>query len=480
MLINDLMEKSQVAFGTSGARGLVTDMTDSICHAYTTGFLQYLEQIGEINRTSETVAIAGDLRPSTKRIMTAVAQAISDKGYKVINCGYIPSPAITLYGLNYNCPSIMITGSHIPDDRNGIKFNKCSGEILKIDEEQIRSQNVEVIENLCPSDLPSEDKTAIQNYVNRYTNIFPNDILEGIRIGIYQHSAVGREVLVHVFQGLGAEVIPLGFSNNFIPVDTEAVREEDHKLAKEWVEEYSLDTIITTDGDSDRPLISDENGIWLRGDILGILAAKFLNAETVITPVSSNTAVEESNLFNKVYRTRIGSPYVIANMIEASLNNDCKVVGYEANGGFLTNSFFELYNKSLPPLPTRDAILPMLSLIILSKEKGISISQEVEKLPKRYTASDRIENFPLQESKKILERYKDINYIEDDFGDIFGDVLSVDDTDGLRVTFANNDVLHLRPSGNAPEFRCYNESDSLVRLSDLQQMSIRRLKELRG
>ena len=94
--------------------------------------------------------------------------------------------------------------------------------------------------------------------------------------------------------------------------------------------------------------------------------------------------------------------------------------------------------------------------------------------------SDRIENFPLQESKKILERYKDINYIEDDFGDIFGDVLSVDDTDGLRVTFANNDVLHLRPSGNAPEFRCYNESDSLVRVSDLQQMSIRRLKELRG
>ena len=51
--ISELMAKSGVAFGTSGARGLATAMTDSVCYAYTKGFLQYLEAIGELRRAGE-------------------------------------------------------------------------------------------------------------------------------------------------------------------------------------------------------------------------------------------------------------------------------------------------------------------------------------------------------------------------------------------------------------------------------------------
>ena len=94
--------------------------------------------------------------------------------------------------------------------------------------------------------------------------MFPSDCLSGLRIGVYQHSAVGREVIVHILKELGAQTITLGFSDNFIPVDTEAIRDEDVDLAKKWSQEYNLDSIVTTDGDSDEPLISDENGHWLR------------------------------------------------------------------------------------------------------------------------------------------------------------------------------------------------------------------------
>ena len=89
-----------------------------------------------------------------------------------------------------------------------------------------------------------------------------------------------------LFQGLGAEVVALGWSDTFIPVDTEAIRDEDVVLAKEWSAEYGFDAILSTDGDSDRPLISDENGEWLRGDIAGILAAGYLKEDSVNTPVS--------------------------------------------------------------------------------------------------------------------------------------------------------------------------------------------------
>ena len=480
--INDLMQQSGVKFGTSGARGLAVEMTDSVCYAYTKGFLQYLEESGELKRAGESVAIAGDLRPSTGRIMGAVAKAASDMGYAPINCGRIPSPAVALYGIENSIPAIMVTGSHIPADRNGIKFNKCSGEILKYDEEQIREQVVETDDSISGDagfGLPEENVDARINYVNRYLRTFPEGCLQGQQIGIYQHSAVGRDVLIEIFSGLGADVTPLGFSTEFIPVDTEAIRAEDVELAREWSEENGFDVILSTDGDSDRPLISDENGVWLRGDVSGILAAKYLGADSVSTPVSCNSAVEKCGWFKEVRRTKIGSPFVVASMIDASYAGRKGVVGYEANGGFLTHTDFSVGNKVLRALPTRDAVLPVLSVILLSMQEKKTISALLAELPQRFTASDRIQDFPTEESRKIIDRFDDVTEIDAVFGEVFGPVTSVDVTDGLRVTFESSEVLHMRPSGNAPEFRCYNEADSEERVLEMQRISMEILLKLK-
>lgn len=481
-VIKEVMQSSGVKFGTSGARGLAAEMTDQVCYTYTKGFLQYLEQSGEIGKNGETVAIAGDLRPSTGRIMAAVARAAADMGYAPLNCGRVPSPAVALYGIENNCPAIMVTGSHIPANRNGIKFNKASGEVLKTDEVGIVSQLVEVADNTfdVPYEMPAEDTSAGKAYIARTLDVFPSDCLSGKKIGIYQHSAVGREQLVEIFSGLGADVIPLGRSDTFLPVDTEAIREEDVALAKQWAAEQGFDTILSTDGDSDRPLISDENGEWLRGDIAGILAARYLGADSVSTPVSCNTALEKTGWFSDVRRTKIGSPFVVASMNEAAAAGNKGVVGYEANGGFLTNSCFPMFGKMLPALPTRDAVLPVLSIILLSIQKGLTISELLADLPQRFTASDRIQNFPTEESAKILAQFEDVAAIEEAFGDLFGKVDSVDLTDGLRVTFQTLEVLHMRPSGNAPEFRCYNEAASQERVLEMQQQSMQILLRLKG
>jgi phosphomannomutase len=42
-------------------------------------------------------------------------------------------------------------------------------------------------------------------------------------------------------------------------------------------------------------------------------------------------------------------------------------------------------------------------------------------------------------------------------------MLATNQTDGLRASFANGDIVHLRPSGNAPELRCYAEADTAER-----------------
>ena len=487
------MARSGVAFGTSGARGLANAMTDLVCYAYTKGFLRFLESTAELRRHGQAVAVAGDFRPSTDRIMQAVARAVEDLGHRAIDCGKVPSPAVALFGLEQKLPAIMVTGSHIPDDRNGIKFNKVTGELLKQDEQSMASQVVELDESLFDAQgwfapaSPSRRRASPEagtNYGERYRGFFEPRALEGLRVGVYQHSAVGRDLLVQILSGLGAEVRPLGRSDTFIPVDTEAIRPEDVALARRWAGEYRLDSVVSTDGDSDRPLVSDEEGRWMRGDVAGILCARFLEADTVCAPVSCNTAVEKCGWFGQVHRTRIGSPYVVAAMLQASAAGAHCVVGYEANGGFLINSDVVQDGRTLRALPTRDAVIVILSVLLMAKRQGRKISELVSSLPPRHTASDRLKNFSSEKSAAMLARFN-LGSLEADraalgrtFEALCGEVAGIDRTDGLRVTFANAELIHLRPSGNAPEFRCYTEADTEPRALQLAETTLKLVERL--
>ncbi|MDE1914532.1 MAG: phosphomannomutase [Sphingomonadales bacterium] len=464
--VDTIMARSGVQFGTSGARGQVAAMTDYVCHAYTTGFLQHLVDLGEFS-PGMRVALAGDLRPSTPRIMTACAQAIRDMGGEVVNCGFVPTPALALYAFGQEIPSIMVTGSHIPDDRNGIKFYRPKGEVLKDDEAGMRGQIIESKPGtfaadgmlVSPEALPAE-VDARTDYIQRYVHFFGPAALSGLHIGIYQHSAVGRDLLVSIVEALGGKGTPIGRATKFIPVDTEAIRPEDVDLARDWAKDYGFDAIISTDGDSDRPLLADHTGEWLRGDVLGVLCARAIRAQAVVTPVSSNTVLERSGAFARTARTRIGSPFVIAAMNDLLASGAAPVVGYEANGGFLLGSPL----GSLSPLPTRDAVLPIMAVIIASRPG--TIRDLLDSLPPRVTYSDRIQNFATEKSEAIFARLLEggtqdqISRLDGIFGKVAGAITAIDVTDGIRMTTQSGAILHLRRSGNAPELRCYSESDT--------------------
>ncbi|HEY9197901.1 MAG TPA: phosphomannomutase [Gammaproteobacteria bacterium] len=474
LLIQDLMNRSGVGFGTSGARGRVVDMTPAVCYAYTRGFLQHLEAAhGLVPGTGEGtgIAIAGDLRPSTPAIMAAIAAAVADAGHRPVNCGFIPSPAVACYGIRRGIPSIMVTGSHIPDDRNGIKFNTAHGEILKDDEEGIRAQYVEIPAAIRNDALPPADAQARTWYVRRYLEFFPANVLAGMRVAVYEHSGVARDLLGEIIAALGAEVIRLGRTDIFMPVDTEAIRAEDIALADAWAREQRFDAIVSTDGDADRPLIGTETGVWLRGDVVGVLCAQALGIEAVATPVSSNSVVELSGAFARVERTRIGSPYVIAGMQALQAAGYRRVAGYEANGGFLLATPVERDGRRLDALPTRDAVLPILALLIEAHSGGVRVGELAASLPPRFTASDRLKDYPTERSRALLEALTrdGAPAMEGLFGALCGQLRSVDTTDGLRMGFENGEIVHLRPSGNAPEFRCYNEAASEVRALELNR-----------
>lgn len=449
LALNQLIANSNIAFGTSGARGLVTDFTDQVCAAFAQSFIKVMQHSFSFNR----VALGIDNRPSSMQMAAACAGALNAVGIQVDYYGVLPTPALAYQAMQDELPAIMVTGSHIPFDRNGLKFYRPDGEISKVDEQAILSVT-EPLTGFTPQ-LPEFSSRAADNYLQRYLDIYPANLLAGKRIGIYEHSSAGRDLYHKLFSQLGADVVALERTDTFVPIDTEAVTAADQKKGRAWAAQYGFDMIFSTDGDGDRPLIADENGQWLRGDIVGLLCAKALAINSLAVPVSCNTAIEQTGVFSMVARTKIGSPYVIA----AFADLPPTVAGFEANGGFLLGSDIQVAGKLLKALPTRDALLPALALLALAGKKPLS--QLVAALPQRYTASDRLQHIPTQWSQAFLAAAAQApQQLLTQLGLQANVIAQVNQTDGLRLQFVDGDIVHLRPSGNAPELRCYAEAES--------------------
>lgn len=523
----------ELAFGTSGLRGLVRDITQLEAYINTRAFLRFALATGDIQPGS-AVCLAGDLRPSTSErvpaegnrgeILHAVARAITDSGLRVWNLGLLPTPALMAFAMSRKLASVMVTGSHIPFDRNGIKFNKPTGEVLKSDERPILEAVTRVRSELYsqPADgtpfdadgmlnpterhpLPAADSAGADEYLARYTRAFLSKGLRGHRILVYQHSAVGRDLLVTVLRECGAEVVAAGRSDAFIPIDTEAVNArmlEELQALVDANDGARLDALVSTDGDSDRPLVLGVDAGQVKffsGDLLGAVVAEYLGVKHAAFPINTNDAVERFLTAHgvDVTHTRIGSPYVVAGMRD---------VGWEANGGFLTARTLAVPGGGeLPALPTRDAFLPILAALHASLARGISLGALFARLPARFGRSDLLRPCPREASGAIMARLAPPaagllravfrggqisietvsgevhSLVTSDPGAVpflewrrvmeelfppeagFDTVAWANYLDGVRIGFANGDVIHLRPSGNAPEFRVYSNADSPAR-----------------
>jgi len=435
-------------FGTSGLRGLVTELTPDLIGMHVTAFLQACP-------VGTGLWVGRDLRDSSPRIAFNVIATARMAGVDVTDCGAIPTPALALGAMGAGAAAVMITGSHIPADRNGLKFYTPTGEITKAEEAETLA-NLGLSVPLAGGQGGLRQAELGADFVARYLRAYGAQALMGQRIGVWSHSAVGRDLLIKTLGVLGAEVVEIARATSFIPVDTEAVSDEARALLARAVADHGLDAIASTDGDGDRPLLADGTGQVVAGDVLGQITAQALGARVVVTPVSSNTGVEALG-FDRIIRTKIGSPFVIAGMESAG---EAHVVGYEANGGFLLGFDAAGPAGPLPRLMTRDSHLPIIAPLVAAGREGLAAL--VARGPARFTAADRLQDVPTDRSAALVARLTKDRSARDRFLAGFGqDRLSgTDTTDGLRLTLSSGRIIHLRPSGNAPELRFYAEAET--------------------
>ena len=445
-----------IQFGTSGLRGPARGFTPLAVAAYVGAFLETtISGDGQ-----KTVYVGADFRDSSPQITAACISAIHAQGWNAVYAGNVPTPALALYAMNRNCPAVMVTGSHIPETYNGIKFYRRDGELRKQDEAPIKDRAAQLMQRTAPqasSTLPAVASEIAQTYVKRFTSIFAPDALVGMRIGIDIHSAVGRDLLLEILETLGATCFPFRRSQTFVAVDTEALSHKDSERALQQIEKHQLNCVVSTDGDGDRPLLMDENGEQINGDILGALTAKVLGIETLVTPLSSTSAIEQSKWFDKIIRTKIGSPYVVAAM-ENELQSGKSIAGFEANGGFLVACDIALTGGTLTALPTRDAMLPLISVLCEANASSTALSSMTDRLPKRFMQADRIQNVSASQADGFLSKVQKSNDFRASLNQQLSNPLEINTQDGIRLTLTNDSIVHFRQSGNAPEMRIYVET----------------------
>jgi phosphomannomutase len=510
-------EPQVLGFGTSGRRGKVVDLSQLEIYINAFAEVEYLQSLpldrGGITQGDEFY-FACDLRPSSTafapeekgrgEIAQAIVQALRDTGMRPVNLGRIPTPALASYALERGKGSIMVTGSHIPFERNGYKTNSSRGELLKEQEAPINENVARVRHKIYQQplaeslfneqgmlkaghqELPPDSGVARAAYVERYTRFFAGSSLKGKRILVYQHSAVGREILVEILERMGAEVVPAGCSDTFVPIDTENIDAAQLAVIQQLADKAGtpLHAVVSTDGDSDRPLIlgvDEATGKvqFFGGDLVGMVVAEFLQADAVVVPISCNDAIDRGPLAPVLEaKTRIGSPYVITGLEAAIVRGKRRVCGWEPNGGFLLGSPLTRNGATLAPLATRDAALPILGVLFAAGDQ--SLIELFAKLPKRFSRAALLKQFPRATALKIVDRFSAPNRADvlRNLQSFFTPALGfaapshVDYTDGVRVLFTNGEVAHVRPSGNADELRIYAVADTQQRADEMAAAGI--------
>jgi phosphomannomutase len=436
------MEKKKI-FGTSGLRGSLDLFTDEFCFSLGRAFGRFLGK-------GKKIAIGVDTRSSSKGIKDWVGSGVLAEGSKIFSQGIVSTPAIGyLTTFSDYDGGVEITGSHVKADMNGVKFFVRGRETLKSEENWIRKKAVNVKSKPVKLKFPARDEASKLYKVK--LKEFAGGGFSNLKVVLDAGNGTQSKILPELLSELKVEVVKLNCDPKglFMDRDTETLERFSEVASKVLETGSHLGLIYDLDGD--RVVLIDKGGRFLSGDVIGAIISKYIDQDMVVTPINTSSIVD--SLGKKVYRTKVGSLYVVEKMEEVGAK-----FGFEANGGGI---FADLCK-------TRDAGATTIAILKIMRDLGKTLADLTAGFPVLFRSRDKV-GCPPRLNKAILqkarEKYKGLRRIE---------------IDGLKIMFDNYEWILFRPSQNAPEFRVFTEAPSQARADELQKMGMALVKKLIG
>lgn len=313
-------------FGTDGIRGRVGEMPitpEFVIHlGYSAGKVLTSADWHLSKGERPAVLIGKDTRISGYMLESALQAGLSAAGVDVLLSGPMPTPAVAYLTRALRLQAgIVISASHNPFEDNGIKFFSASGTKLP---DAVEAE-IEAGLNAPLKAMPSAQlgkarrvNDARGRYIEFCKSTFPNHLdLRGLRIVVDCAHGATYQIAGPVFHELGADVVAIGVQPDGLNINQECGATHS-SLLQEAVRHHHADIGIALDGDGDRVIMTDREGVLYDGDRLIYVVAKHRQQKGLLKggvagTLMTNLAVENGlkELGIPFARAKVGDRYVL-------------------------------------------------------------------------------------------------------------------------------------------------------------------------
>lgn len=311
-------------FGTDGIRGKVGDSPITPDFVLKLGWAagKVLARHG-----SRKIIIGKDTRISGYMLESALEAGLAAAGLSASFTGPMPTPAVAYLTRTFRAEAgIVISASHNPYYDNGIKFFSIDGTKLPDEvEEAIEAEMEKPITCVESAELGRANRIvdAAGRYIEFCKGTFPNENnLNGLKVVVDCAHGATYHIAPNVFRELGAEVITIGCEPTGININAECGA-TDVRMLQQRVLEEGADVGLAFDGDGDRIIMVDHQGLKVDGDqILYIIAREALRQGQLrggaVGTLMSNMGLEIAlkQLGIPFVRAKVGDRYVLEKLQE--------------------------------------------------------------------------------------------------------------------------------------------------------------------
>jgi phosphomannomutase len=309
------------------------------------------------------VSVGRDSRISGPRLMQAFMEGLVSLGVKVYDVDMASTPAMFMSTVTpgFNCDAgVMITASHLPFNRNGLKFFTTQGGLEKGNITAILNLAAQGAIPLSPKPGTIESMDFISVYADQLVHFIRTQVqhpihplypLTGLKIIVDGGNGAGGFYATKVLEPLGADVTgsqflePDGLFPNHVPnpEDREAM-----ESICQAVLTHQADFGIIFDTDVDRAAAVDHQGQELnRNRLIALIAAIVLKehpGSTVVTDsITSDglTTFIEQELGGRHHRFKRGYKNVINEAIRLNEVGEESWLAIETSGhGAMRENYF--------------------------------------------------------------------------------------------------------------------------------------------
>jgi len=382
----------------------------------------------------KSIAVGGDARISTPHLKKHLIKGLLESGANVIDIGMTATPVVyfSCYGLGYNA-GIMVTGSHLEKNHNGMKFCDASGIPIGYDAGLFRVKGIVKERKFVSKKGECSDKDLTAPYTNFIKELFPSGF-KGLKVVIDGANGSAGTLYANILRNLGVEIIELycnpdGRFPNHTP---DPMKMEFIDDLRQEVISKSADSGFGFDGDGDRLAVVDEKGNRVNTNhIFSLMIEDTLRANNggkIIHGVLCSKLVEDITLKNGgvPIASKVGHSYIAAKCAEEGA-----LIGGEVSGHY----FFRESNYS------DDVMVACLKLLKIMKENTTQLSDLTSKYPVFYEETKRM---PVRKGMKFL-------FIEELKKKLMSQGYNLITLDGVKVKFDQGWML----------FRASNTEDKI-------------------